>query len=106
MKRLELRQDIRRCALHLHLDRAVFHIAHPAGERARLCEVGVGKAKANAPDLSRPTQELAQGSVLGGLVACEHGKPAAQLELDVRWFLRFSTAAGDAGEERIEEAHR
>ena len=59
------------------------HVTHPAGEGACLREVGVGKAKTNALDLPRPVQEIAQGSVLSGLVACEYGKPAAQLELDV-----------------------
>lgn len=83
MERFEVRQDIRGRALYLHFDRTVFHVAYPAGECACLREVGVGKAKTNALDLPRPAQEVAQGGVLSGLVACEHSKPAAQLELNV-----------------------
>lgn len=70
MERFEVRQDIRGRALYLHFDRTVFHIAYPAGECVRLCEIGVGKSKADALDLALPPQKIALGSVLGGCVAC------------------------------------
>lgn len=82
----EVRQDIRRRALYLHFDRTVFHIAYPAGECVCLCEIGVGKAKADALDLALPPKKIALRGVLSGRVAYQHRKPAPQFELNAGRF--------------------